>query len=86
MAFAYVFSDRDVDVETVINVPNGHLPPEVVALRELRLKSGLSQEKASVAIGKAKTYVLRVETGKAILDKQTEKKLMELYKKEEKKE
>ena len=80
MAFTYVFTREPEEV--VSRIEKNH-DPRVSVLRELRLRSGLSQEKASTSIGKGKTFILRMETGKALLDNQTEKKLLELYKKQQ---
>lgn len=80
MSFAYVFTREP---EPTITPVGTNQDPRVAVLKELRLRSGVSQEKASLGIGKAKTFVLRLETGKASIDKSTEKKLMDFYKKQE---
>ena len=86
MSFTYVFArETEAAVPPVPPVPKEEKKqdPRIAVLRELRLRSGMGQEKASVAIGKGRTFVLRMESGKAILDKITEKKLLELYKKQQ---
>lgn len=81
MSFAYVFTDRDT--EPSIKPLEGRLDPKVATLRGMRIHAGISQENASKGIHKAKTYVLRLETGKVPLDRSTEKKLTDLYSKKE---
>jgi len=84
MAFAYVFKGQaEQQAEEQIKPVGKTLDPRVVVLKELRQRVGISQEKASVGIGKGKTFVLRLESGKAGLDKHTESKLLNFYKKQE---
>jgi len=78
MSFMYVFTRETDDTPPPAEKS---IDPRAKVLRELRLRSGMGQEKASVSIGKGRTYVLRMESGKAILDKPTEKKLLDLYNK-----
>jgi len=88
MSFAYVFKGQaeqqaEEQKEQKIKSVGRTLDARVTALRELRVRAKISQEKASTGIGKGKTFVLRLETGKAPLDKQTETKLLNFYKKTE---
>jgi len=84
MSFAYVFQGQaEQQAEDQIKPVGKTLDPRVVVLKELRLRARISQEKASVGIGKGKTFVLRLESGKAVLDKHTESKLLNFYKKQE---
>ena len=82
MSFTYVFARETEAAVPPVPKEEKKQDPRIAVLRELRLRSGMGQEKASVAIVKVRTFLLRMESGKAILDKITEKKLLELYKKQ----
>lgn len=80
IAFAEVFSQEQVEGEPKIKPVESELDQRVHNLRELRLKAGIGQEKASIAIGKVPSFIGRLESGKIVrLDKPTENKLIALY-------
>jgi hypothetical protein len=89
LAFEEVFSEEQPQGEPQIRPVETVLDQRIHKLREMRLSSGIGQEKASIAIGKVPSFVGRLEAGKIKrLDKPTENKLIQLYsaKKEEHKE
>lgn len=79
-----VFNDNRDTEQSEIKPVQRHLAPHVATLREYRIKLGISQKTASKGIGKGEDFVARLEQGKIKkLDKVTEKKLLEFYKKKE---
>lgn len=79
-----VFNDNRDTEPSEIKPVQRPLAPHVGTLRAQREKLGISQKTASKGIGKLSDWVGRLENGKIKkLDKVTEKKLLEFYKKKE---
>jgi len=81
IAFEEVFNEpQQIQVEPKIKPVETVLDQRIHKLREMRLSSGIGQEKASIAVGKVPSFVGRLEAGKIKrLDKPTENKLIQLY-------
>lgn len=73
--------ELDIEQEPVTKTTRKDIEPRVQALKDYRLKVGISAQKTSQMLGKGNTFIGRLENGFIKhLDTPTEKKILELYK------
>ena len=73
--------ELEIEQEPVTKATRKDIEPRVQALKDYRLKVGISAQKASQTLGKGNTFIGRLENGFIKhLDTPTEKKILELYK------